>query len=194
MSEIQSLLSRYSIGDIIIFLALVAAAVKGVASFVGWVLDQKNKVVGEEIAKKQQAEKIDNQLKQQKTQLQKLSTNQAKISANLAEVARINKQNYNDIQYCKKGLQHSLKQHEKIGQALDSINSQIHRLVKSDKEDIKSAITKDYHHFCEQKKWIDDYSLNCLENRFSTYVEQGGNSFIEHMMQEIRALPRSPQK
>jgi hypothetical protein len=44
-----------------------------------------------------------------------------------------------------------------------------------------------------QKGYIDDYCLDCLEKKYKHYVKEGGNSFIESLMKEIRNLPRTPQ-
>ena len=63
-------------------------------------------------------------------------------------------------------------------------------LVESDKDDIKAFITREYHYFCEQKGWIDDYSMDCIERRYNHYLEERGNSFIAQLMEAIRALPR----
>lgn len=75
---------------------------------------------------------------------------------------------------------------------LDSIIDKMNLLMESDKDDIKAYITKEYHYFTEQKGWIDDYSLDCLERRYKHYVSEGGNSFAEGCMDALRALPRTP--
>lgn len=67
-------------------------------------------------------------------------------------------------------------------------------LIDSDKDDIKSYITREHHYFCYQIGWIDDFSLDCLEKRYRHYADEGGNSFIEGFMDELRALPKqAPQ-
>ena len=77
----------------------------------------------------------------------------------------------------------------------DTINimkDQISVLSESDKDDIKSFIVREYHYFCEQKKWIDDYSLDSIEKRYMHYKQEGGNSFVHGLMDELRALPKHP--
>ncbi len=63
-------------------------------------------------------------------------------------------------------------------------------LIASDKDDIKAWITAQHHLFVYEYKCIDDYSLDCIEKRYSHYKDEGGNSFIELLMSEIRALPK----
>lgn len=77
-----------------------------------------------------------------------------------------------------------------IKNELDSLKEQISLLIESDRDDIKQSITKDHHYFCYKLGSIDDYSLDCVEKRYSHYKEEGGNSFVKTLMQDMRALPR----
>ena len=138
------LLKTFSIQQIIIFIVLLALAIKGVVSFIDWLKNKNN-----EVAKKTQT------------------------SVQIIE----------DI--------------EKHEQEIDEINSSIKDLTKkidilidSDKDAIKAYITKEYHYFCYERGWIDDYSLDCIEKRYEHYEAQGGNSFIEDLMKELRDLPK----
>lgn len=74
--------------------------------------------------------------------------------------------------------------------ALNKNNEMISNLIDSDKDDIKAWITERHHYFCYEKKMIDDYSLDGLERRFKHYRQEGGNSYVETLMDEIRALPK----
>ena len=89
-------------------------------------------------------------------------------------------------------------QNDKINSILESQNAilaQIHEmrdiidiLEASDRDAIKSYITKEYKYYTKEG-WIDDYSLEILEKRFHHYELEGGNSFILKLMEELRALP-----
>lgn len=79
---------------------------------------------------------------------------------------------------------------EEKDKVLNDLSGKINMLIDSDKDDIKSYITKEHHHFCYQVGWIDDFSLDCLEKRYRHYADEGGNSFIEGFMNELRALPK----
>ena len=83
---------------------------------------------------------------------------------------------------------------EKVTDSVNKIGDKVDLLVASDKDAIKAFITREHHYFCYQKGWIDDYSLDCLEKRYTHYVEENGNSFIGELMAEVRKLPRrSPE-
>lgn len=60
------------------------------------------------------------------------------------------------------------------------------------KESIKAYVTERHHFFVYEHGWIDDYSMECLERRFLIYQHEHGNSFVEGLMDEIRALPKQP--
>ena len=66
-------------------------------------------------------------------------------------------------------------------------------LIKSDMDSIKSFIVKEHHHFIEEQ-WIDDFSLDTIEKRYSHYKAEGGNSYVTDLMKDLRSLPNSPRK
>lgn len=72
----------------------------------------------------------------------------------------------------------------------DELQGAIDLLIASDKDDIKAWITTQHHIFVYEYKYIDDYSLDCIEKRYAHYRDEGGNSFIELLMSEIRELPK----
>lgn len=82
------------------------------------------------------------------------------------------------------------KQQNKMMEEILRLKTAINLLVDSDKDDIKSWITAQHHHFCYDLKYIDDYSLDCIERRYSHYKDEGGNSFIGDLMKELRELPK----
>lgn len=90
------------------------------------------------------------------------------------------------------------KQTEKVMQELvgeiKSLKKDVGLLMESDKDDIKAFITRQHHYFCYQLKQIDDQSLDCIEKRYSHYKDQGGNSYIDTLMHDLRSLPRSLPK
>lgn len=81
----------------------------------------------------------------------------------------------------------------KINNYIENFNNTLGILMDSDRDDIKSYIVEKHHFFCYTQKWIDDYSMDCLEKRYAHYVDENGNSYIKGLMDQIRALPRAPQ-
>lgn len=84
-----------------------------------------------------------------------------------------------------------LKDQEKeILKAVNKMTDSIQLLMESDKDDIKAWITEKHHYFCYEKHYIDDYSLDCIEKRYSHYVAEKGNSFVSDLMEDLRKLPK----
>ena len=86
--------------------------------------------------------------------------------------------------------------HQKMMDILELHNEQINKmakliniLIKSDRDDIKAWITEKHHYFCYDLGYIDDYNLQCVEARYKHYKEEDGNTFIDELMKDIRALP-----
>lgn len=98
----------------------------------------------------------------------------------------------NQITSCEMSHEALKNSQAKLQEALNDLSKKVNTLIESDRDDIKSFITREHHYFCYQKKWIDDYSLDCIEKRYKHYVEEGGNSFIKDLMEEIEDLPKQP--
>ena len=92
----------------------------------------------------------------------------------------------------KEDMQTLIDSQEKIFKEIESFKQQLEMIIESDKDDIKSWITEKHHFYCYERKWIDDYSMDCIEKRYRHYKDEGGNSFIEELMNELRSLPKTP--
>lgn len=95
------------------------------------------------------------------------------------------------IQTSEQQIKQLFEMHAKTEQNLDKIIDSIQLLINSDKDDIKAWITEKHHYYCYEKKHIDDYSLDCIEKRYTHYRNEGGNSFVEDLMKDIRRLPKA---
>ena len=152
MKTLIDLLTQFTPWQIILFIILLAVAIKEVSDFVDWFKQKVNK--------RDESLKTDYEVKQENEErLDRLETNMNKLTENV-----------------------------------DNMTGKIDVLITSDRDAIKAFITKEHHHFCYEKGWIDDYSLDCLEHRFQHYQEEHGTSFIENLMNELRALPKTEPK
>lgn len=163
-----NLFESYSVSEIIIFFIIFCLAIKELVTFYDW---GKTRIQQGYNKNLQQKEKEDD------------------IQSKLAEMNKTFAQKEERFAEKKQEINNGFKSlEEQIKQLADNVNL----LISSDKDDIKSHITEKHHYFCYEKKWIDDYSLDCLEKRFGYYEAEGGNSFILDLMNEIRALPKQP--
>lgn len=148
MKEILELFNTFSGTSIIIFIVMLAFAIKGVVTFVDWGYGRLKQYFDKKHGNQENKEKI----------LEKLDSH----SKDILEIKE------------------AFAQQQKL----------INLLVNSDRDDIKAWITEKHHFYCYEKKYIDDYTLDCIEKRFRHYEDEGGNSFVATLMQEIRALPK----
>lgn len=148
MKDLIELLSTYSVGEILIFIVLLALAFKGVVDFYDWA---KKKIRGH----------VDD--------INKTESEKDTIKENIDELFKMQK-----------------AQKESIDKLTDSVNL----LLQSDKDDIKAWITEKHHYYCYQLKYIDDFSLDCIEKRYAHYKKEGGNSFVEDLMRDLRSLKK----
>lgn len=80
----------------------------------------------------------------------------------------------------------------RIDKKISSLEQKVQILEDSDKDDIKSYITDKYHYLVYHQGWVDDYAFQSIEARYKHYIDEGGNSFIASLMDEIRKLPKEP--
>ena len=157
----EELLTRYGIADILIFCAVLAAAVKGLITFWDWLWGRIKQVTDRDYAEENERKVLEKKV----GSLEAFYAEREKVDRRFAEVDA----------------------------TFEEINQRIDTLIRSDREQIKAYITGKYHEFMD-KGFVDDYSMQCLEEQYAIYVEEDGNSFIGTMMKELRSLPRKSKR
>lgn len=100
---------------------------------------------------------------------------------------------------------------ENVIQSLDKINLKVDELNDQNKqthlqqeqvekklalvqermqENTRSFLIDAHHKFCYEYHKIDDLNLQSIERRYLYYKTAGGDTFIDHLVEEIRSLPR----
>ena len=79
---------------------------------------------------------------------------------------------------------------EELKEQLEKQQKTLDMLVESDRDDIKSWLVQQYHYFMKLGS-IDDFSKDTIEKRATHYFTEGGNSYIEDLLKQIRKLPSS---
>lgn len=162
------LLETYSLSQIIIFFIVICLAIKEAITFYDWGKTRIQQGYNKNLKEKEDKDKIQNEI------------------SDITEFFEEKEKKFNEK---KEEMSANFK---RINEQIDFLTDKINMLIDSDKDDIKSYITEKHHSFCYERRWIDDYSLDCLEKRFKHYEDEGGNSFVESLMEEIRELPKHP--
>lgn len=144
----NDLLQHYTLDEIVIFIVLLAFAIKGIVDFYTWGKNHIQSLTNRDFQRK---------------------TDKASIKSDIDKLF--------DIQVVQ-------------NEAIEKLTKSVNLLLSSDKDEIKAWITEKHHYFCYEVKYIDDYSLDCIERRYAHYKEEGGNSFIADLMEDLRALPK----
>lgn len=156
------LLTAYSLTEILIFIIMLAVAVKGVVTYGAWLKGWLKEKFGGKTEEEIQEE----------------------IQEEFDEEAR------NNILQGRLLLgEQKMRDHE---EKIDKLTKMIELLLTSDRDNIKAYIVEKHHYFCYNKKWIDDYSMDCIEKKYETYQKENGNSYVSDLVKDLRALPPKP--
>ncbi len=79
---------------------------------------------------------------------------------------------------------------EALTENIRTLQKQSELATKRLQENSRSYIIDKHHYFCYQVKAIDDLNLQSLERRYLYYKAEGGDTFVDGLMDEVRALPR----
>lgn len=85
-------------------------------------------------------------------------------------------------------LEQVIKNMQQQQKQLQSITDKIDELLVSDKDSIKSWIVMLYKQYKKDPSGLDSMQMDLLERRFSHYKKEGGNSYIDNLMQELREI------
>lgn len=79
---------------------------------------------------------------------------------------------------------------ENLAAEVTDLKNKVSILTERTQDSTRAYIIDRHHHFCYKVRAIDDMSLQDLERRFMFYKAAGGDTFIDALMEEIRALPK----
>ena len=161
------LLNTFSIEQILISIALIAMAIKGIVDYIKWV-KTKNKEKFDEGYEKKQKDEILSKYEETNADLQKRMANcYSSIEGKIDELSL------------------------NINTRMNGMEEQLKILTDSDMHDIKSWIVEKHHHY-KNLGWIDDFAMDTIEKRYLDYKKEGGNSYVDTLMEELRQLPKDP--
>lgn len=157
------LLSKFSVDQIIIYAIMLAFAIKGTIDFFDWIRVQYKKKFDKDYAEKEK------------------DKNLLTIEEKIDNLTSLTNQRMDTIE----------KRIDGFEERADAFEIKMNKLTKSDMHDIKGWIVEK-HHLLTKRNYVDDFTMDILEKRYEDYVSEGGNSYIEKLMNEIRALPHFP--
>lgn len=86
------------------------------------------------------------------------------------------------------------KRLDDVEKRMAAAEQQLKDLTISDMHDIKSWIVEQYHKFYVQQGWIDAFSAETIDRRYSDYKKEGGNSYIKTLIDQLHTLSMDPEQ
>lgn len=83
---------------------------------------------------------------------------------------------------------------DEFGKRMAVAEERLTDLTISDMHDIKSWIVEQYHKFYIHQGWIDAFSAETIDRRYSDYKKEGGNSYIGNLMDQLHTLSMDPEQ
>lgn len=183
MDAVTTLLSTMSIEEIILTVILLAVSIKFLGELFEWCY---NKLKGyfhlsdvKEERHKEIMESLDSLQQDMKDQKETGNKQQKQIDKISSQLDGQDKESI----ALRKALEN---QTEKI----TTLQGQVSTLNERVQDSTRAYLIDRHHHFCYQIKGIDDMSLQDLERRFMYYKAAGGDTFVDALMEDVRALPR----
>jgi hypothetical protein len=185
------LLTTLSLTQIIIIGFLILVAVKEVLSIWEFFHKKIKGAFNQEASEKELIETIHNKAMKLETELREQRARDIAFNEKLQFLEEDAKQRKAfDMERHNQNLEFQKECTERLNKQQEILTL----LTESDRDDIKSWIVQQYHHFYEEQGWIDDFSMDSLEKRYACYQQEGGNSYITGMVKQLRTLPRQPRK
>lgn len=177
MGDLKELFSLYSIEQIILFLVLVFTAGQALWKLIEFYWGKFSGAANKKFQEEQWKKEIGESLADLKKD----------VSDSLTETASDLKESMSALDTKIDKVQ---AQTEEMHSRQDQIEKSFGLVKERMQENTRSYLIDAHHRFCYELKQIDDYSLASMERRYLYYKEAGGNTFIDNLMEEVRALPR----
>lgn len=162
-----NLLTNFSIQQIILFTVFGALAFKGVVDFLLWCKDLYNKKFNKDYKAKKEEQQLQEHFESCQKQSKAMTDKYESLENKIDDLT------------------------EKLKIRIDQIEGSLELLKTSDMHDIKGWIVERHHNLIKQG-WVDDFTMDTLEYRYSDYKAEHGNSYIDSLMNELRNLPKFP--
>jgi hypothetical protein len=163
MEVLINLFSQYSIESIILFAMALGVAVKAMSELWEYFYNKLRKYFNYQTKKEQSFEQLTNAIS---------SLHEELTGIRNKEISPLN---------------------DKIELAIeknDEMKNQISLVSERLQENTRGNIIDKHHHFCYVLDHIDDLSLQSLEREYLYYKAAGGDTYVDGLMEDLRALPR----
>ena len=79
---------------------------------------------------------------------------------------------------------------QELVKKMDEISACLNLLTESENDDIRGWIVEKYRYCQSLDVPIDSFTMDTIEKRYQHYKDEGGNSYITHIMEELRSMAK----
>lgn len=176
MSEVNFLLSNYSVEELIVIVVIALLLCKVLLELGKFFYEKAKNYFGVQNKKEQWESTTTETLNQISNKVDAIE-----ISADERKERLINVEK--EITILHDYSKHTHEEQKEMGKQMKLVEERL-------QENTRSFLIDAHHRFCYEVKGIDDLNLQSLERRYMYYKAAGGDSFVDDMMDEIRGLPR----
>ena len=176
MSELNFLLSNYSIEEIFLIIVVALIVVKLLMELTKYFYDKARNYFGMKNKKENWEESTTSSLDNITSKIDNLETAANQRKERLIAVE-------NKINTLEEYSQENHKNQKEIKKQMEIVQERL-------QENTRSFLIDAHHRFKYEVGGIDDLNLQSMERRYLFYKTAGGDSFIDDLMDEVRQLPR----
>ena len=183
MEAIETLLSQLPVEGIILLVVLFLVSVKFLGELFEYVYTKLKRYFNVKDEQQERHEEIIASLNTLKDDFQEQKEKGVERDARIDKISAQLDEQDRDTEGLRKVLDSQIIK-------FTDMEAQVKTLCERMQDSTRAYIIDKHHHFCYQIHDIDDMSLQDLERRFMYYKAAGGDTFIDSLMEEVRALPR----
>lgn len=177
MNELNNLLSSYPLSELLLLIVGILIAGKTIWSLLEFWLEKIDIHVGEKYKRQERWDNLDKKIDELTLNLDThIEDLTIKVDAHIDSLS-------DKVEELK-------KQNEQIHEHQVQMDKTLALVQERLQENARSYLLDAHHKFCYEFKRIDDLTLQSIERRYLYYKTAGGDTFIDHLMEEIRELPR----
>lgn len=72
--------------------------------------------------------------------------------------------------------------------AVRQIQEKVDLLIASDKDNIRGWVVQQHQYLKKHPEDLDEMMMDCLEKRYGHYKAEGGNSYIDQLIENLRTM------
>lgn len=173
----------------VVIIALLTGLCKVGAKILSWILTKHKSYIEKKYTRKKEQDDFRNDMLEMAKEVKELKQSMTDIKEHMAKNENETKDKINEITLAISASSQERKETEK---EIELMSEKITLLIDSDKDQIKSTITSEYHKWMELE-YIDMYSMETIESQYDKYRKEKGNTFVEELVKELRKLPKRPK-